>query len=55
MVGAFGGFGVLAEYDLFAGVLFQALHTADAGAHVTANVHDFQVGAQGAQLCGAAG
>ena len=55
VVGAFGSFGVLAEYDLLAGVLFQALHAADAGAHVTANVDDFQVGAQGAQLCGAAG
>ena len=55
MVGAFGGFSVLAEYDLLAGVLFQALDAADAGAHVAANVHDFEVGSQGTQLGGAAG
>ena len=55
VVGSFGSFGVLAEHDLFAGVLFEALHAADAGAHVTANVHDFKVGTQRTQLCGAAG
>ena len=55
VVGAFGGFSVLAEHDLLAGVLFQALHAADAGAHVTADVHDFKVGAQCTQLGGAAG
>ena len=55
VVGALGGFGVLAEYNLLASVLFKALHAADAGAHVTANVDDFQVGAQCTQLCGAAG
>ena len=55
MVGSFGSFSVLAEYDLSAGVLFQALHTADAGAHVTADVNDFKVGAQCTQLGGTAG
>ena len=55
MVGSFGGFSVLAEYDLLAGVLFQAFHATDAGAHVTANVDDFKIGAQCTQLGGAAG
>ena len=55
VVGAFGSFGVLAEYDLLTGVLFKALHATDAGAHVTANVHDFKVGAQCTQLGGTAG
>ena len=55
VVGSFGSFGVLAEHDLLACVLFKTLHAADAGAHVTANVHDFKVGAQCTQLGGAAG